>query len=156
MPAAVQLAAPSHVADGRRRLPSQEVESEHDTEESDKLATISRDPQSCRRPGQRHIGDDKMTELLHLLLLLLLLLLFSLSPPLVAMTVEDRQEWMELLSPLRSGSPDQRPRAPDRCDDVKDCLRSGDGVLFVRDQRCVGGAVDDAVRAVGREVAMAS
>jgi hypothetical protein len=63
--------------------------------------------------------------------------------------LEDQYKWMEMLSRLRSGSPDQAPWAPDRCDDVQDRLRGGSGVFFVCDQALVGGAGNDAVHAVG-------
>ena len=56
-----------------------------------------------------------------------------------------------MLSPLRSGSPDQRPCAPDRGDDVKDRSSGGGGAFPVLDHRCVVGALDDAVDAVGRQ-----
>jgi len=38
--------------------------------------------------------------------------------------------------------------APDCGDDLQDGLGGGRGALLVRDERLVGGAVDDAVRAV--------
>lgn len=51
---------------------------------------------------------------------------------------------------LRSGeSAEQRLSAPDRRDDLPDCLCGGRGVFLVRDKSFVGGAVDDAVHAVG-------
>jgi hypothetical protein len=50
-----------------------------------------------------------------------------------------------------SRSPEQRPSAPDRGDDVEDRLTGGGGGVFVHDQIVVGSAVDHAVRAVGRQ-----
>jgi hypothetical protein len=51
----------------------------------------------------------------------------------------------------RVGSPDQRPRAPDRGDDVEDRLTGGGGGVLVHDQVGVGSAGDHAVHAVGRQ-----
>ena len=56
-----------------------------------------------------------------------------------ARTVEGQHKWMEMLSRSRSESPDQRPCAADRGDDVEDRFSGGGGVFFVRDQRVVGG-----------------